>query len=64
MIPDLAGLDVFEAGGQLVDGVDVHASFVGEGGPAHERGTGVMREVGQLIHEAGKLGEFFQVAGG
>ena len=40
VIPDLAGLDVFEAGSQLVDGVDVHASFVGESGPAHERGTG------------------------
>ena len=42
MISNGGGVDVFEAGGDFVDGIDVHSAFVGEGGSANKGGAGVV----------------------
>lgn len=42
MISNGSGIDVFEAGSDFIDGVDVHAAFVGEGGSANKGGAGIV----------------------
>ena len=61
MISNRSGIDVFEAGSDFVDGVDVHAAFVGEGGSANKGGAGVVMQVGQFVDKSGKLGKLLEI---
>jgi hypothetical protein len=62
MISNGSGIDVFEAGSDFIDGVNVHAAFVGEGGSANKGGAGIVMEVGQFVDKSGKLGKLLEIS--
>jgi hypothetical protein len=62
VVADELGPDVFVTRGELVDGVDVDAALVREGGAADEGRAAAGALVGDLVDEEGEiaqLGEFF-----
>jgi hypothetical protein len=62
MISNGSGIDVFEAGSDFIDGVNVHAAFVGEGGSANKRGAGIVMQVGQFVDKRGKFGKLLEIS--
>ena len=56
-VADRFRVDVLVAGGELADGVRVHAALVGEGAGADERLAGAEVHVGDLVDVARQFGE-------
>src|SRR6202044_1137958 len=57
VVADEFGRDVLVAAGELVDGVDVDAALVGEGGAADEGGASAGTLVGDFVDEEGEVAQ-------
>lgn len=60
VITDAFRFDVFVAAGELVDGIDVDAALVGEGGAADKGRTATRALVGDFVHEEGEVAQLRQ----
>ncbi len=64
VVADERGLDVLVAGGELVDGVDVDAALVREGGAADEGRAAAGALVGDFVDEEGEVAQLGELVVG